>query len=143
MTDKDTILAFADSLEWQPIETAPYEEQPTGKKLTILLRNKFRVAFGVWDNHHMDYLVDGAMPIQDVWRKTDPILWMPLPTGEAAAVIRDLVEALHEIDSFTMVQPAELNIPEETWYRLYVNKMLIIAYFAMKKAAKAVGENNE
>lgn len=62
-THKEKLMAFADSLEWQPIETAPYEEQPSGKKLTIILRNKSRVAFGVWDNLYMDYLVDGAMPI--------------------------------------------------------------------------------
>lgn len=83
-TDKEKLLALADSLEWQDMDSAPHG-------IWILIRAYDITTMACWNGGGFwSTFMDGRVS------KTAAEGWMPLPTGEAAAVIRELVESATE-----------------------------------------------
>lgn len=118
MTDNptDALLELADSLQWRPIEEAPKDER-------VLIKVNGDVHAAIW--------VKNIMNDDETWAiaklpKPDggfdrvilrnPTHFMPIPTGNEGAVIRELVEALK-------IYAEENNDPEE------------LAVIALQKAA--------
>jgi len=106
-TDKETLLAFADSLDWQPIETAPKDGE------RVLLREEdedpFTGRYFKWYRED-EYADESKYP--DHWESDmeghlnpEPTHWMPLPTGEAAAVMRELLDLA---DEFARMHPNKI-----------------------------------
>lgn len=120
MNNTEKLLAYADLLEWQPIETAPRDGA------IILGRSEYsgRIGSIQWMEIE-DSVLKGHW--SGIALATDkPTHWMPIPTGNAGAVIRELVQKLHEIS-------------EQQTYDAYADKtgLSLEAQIAVEAIAKA------
>lgn len=95
-TDKENLLALADSLEWKPIETAPRD----GTRI-LLKKDGCQPFIGSYFKWHREGEYADKEKYPDHWGSDidwilnpEPTHWIALPTDNAAAVIREFLKHL-------------------------------------------------